>query len=524
MPAMIGIVMLMGLVTKNAILLVDYTNQRRREGLGVEAAILAAGPVRLRPILMTTSAMILGMMPAAIGLGEGRRVPRADGAGNHRRPDHLDAADAGAGAGGLPAAGADDRARRGVVAPDGEKGRHTARAHRVAPRAAWPEGPAWSNARSRRPRLRQAGRLVPASPGSARPDLELTIDRARALAAERSESFKVARERVRESESLVAEAKAGFLPSIDFSYLYTPAVRFPLIRIPAGIFGPDELSFQAAFTRQNIMRVDLTQPIYTGGRLRTAHAIRQAGLDQARFQEDRARQALALQVVRSFYAALLGDQGMRVADEGVRLADSHLSIARTRFDAGTAARLDVLKGEVDRAAARTRLIRARSARDIAYQGLRAVLSLPADTTLRLLGTLDAPQPVPAKADLAASLAARPDLESMRVQRRMAEGAATLARAALKPTVAVTGNVQYQEDALSIGAPAGQPQLPGGDRRPGAALRGPRSLRAPRRRPGPGAAGGTRAQRAGRRSPPRAGRRVLRAGGGTRDRGDGRQGG
>ena len=72
MPAMIGVVMLMGLVTKNAILLVDYTNQlHREEGLSVVDALLKAGPVRLRPIVMTTLAMILGMLPSALGRGEG---------------------------------------------------------------------------------------------------------------------------------------------------------------------------------------------------------------------------------------------------------------------------------------------------------------------------------------------------------------------------------------------------------------------------------------------------------------------
>ena len=71
MPAMIGMVMLMGLVTKNAILLIDMTNHYVREGMPVEEAILTAGPIRLRPILMTTMAMILGMLPSALGRGEG---------------------------------------------------------------------------------------------------------------------------------------------------------------------------------------------------------------------------------------------------------------------------------------------------------------------------------------------------------------------------------------------------------------------------------------------------------------------
>ena len=69
--SVIGIVMLMGLVTKNAILLVDFTNHGQREGKAQYAAILDAGQVRLRPILMTTLAMIFGMLPMAIGLGDG---------------------------------------------------------------------------------------------------------------------------------------------------------------------------------------------------------------------------------------------------------------------------------------------------------------------------------------------------------------------------------------------------------------------------------------------------------------------
>ncbi|MBN1380075.1 MAG: efflux RND transporter permease subunit [Deltaproteobacteria bacterium] len=69
--SMIGLILLMGLVKKNAILLVDYTNVLRVRGLSRKEAILQAGPVRLRPILMTTFAMVFGMLPVAIGFGEG---------------------------------------------------------------------------------------------------------------------------------------------------------------------------------------------------------------------------------------------------------------------------------------------------------------------------------------------------------------------------------------------------------------------------------------------------------------------
>jgi len=67
----IGLILLMGLVKKNGILLVDYTNVLRARGLSRREAILQAGPVRLRPILMTTFAMVFGMIPVAFGMGEG---------------------------------------------------------------------------------------------------------------------------------------------------------------------------------------------------------------------------------------------------------------------------------------------------------------------------------------------------------------------------------------------------------------------------------------------------------------------
>lgn len=69
--SMIGIIMLMGLVTKNGILLVDFTNVLRERGMSRFDALVKAGPTRLRPILMTTFAMIFGMVPVALALGEG---------------------------------------------------------------------------------------------------------------------------------------------------------------------------------------------------------------------------------------------------------------------------------------------------------------------------------------------------------------------------------------------------------------------------------------------------------------------
>ncbi len=79
MGSQIGLILLMGLVTKNAILLVDGAIQHVKEGDAIEEAIRKAGPRRLRPILMTSGAMILGMLPTALGRGMGSefRAPMA---------------------------------------------------------------------------------------------------------------------------------------------------------------------------------------------------------------------------------------------------------------------------------------------------------------------------------------------------------------------------------------------------------------------------------------------------------------
>src|SRR5690606_14536641 len=69
--SIIGIIMLMGLVTQNAILLIDFIKKAMDRGEDRYDAIIAAGNTRVRPILMTTSAMVMGMVPLSLGLGEG---------------------------------------------------------------------------------------------------------------------------------------------------------------------------------------------------------------------------------------------------------------------------------------------------------------------------------------------------------------------------------------------------------------------------------------------------------------------
>jgi hydrophobe/amphiphile efflux-1 (HAE1) family protein len=77
--SMIGLILLMGIVKKNSIILVDYTNQMRSQGMSVKDALMQACPIRLRPIVMTSASTIAGTLPAALALGPGAetRIPMA---------------------------------------------------------------------------------------------------------------------------------------------------------------------------------------------------------------------------------------------------------------------------------------------------------------------------------------------------------------------------------------------------------------------------------------------------------------
>src|SRR5579864_3236199 len=77
--SLLGVIMLFGLVAKNGILLVDYSNTLTKRGMRVRDAVLRASATRFRPILMTTAAMIFGMLPLALGYAEGGEWRQAMG-------------------------------------------------------------------------------------------------------------------------------------------------------------------------------------------------------------------------------------------------------------------------------------------------------------------------------------------------------------------------------------------------------------------------------------------------------------
>jgi outer membrane protein len=275
----------------------------------------------------------------------------------------------------------------------------------------------------------------------------LSFNQALERALSNNEGLKVAKERVVETQARVQEAKTTFLPQVNLGYNFTPSQRFPVIKIPAGVFGPEEQTFQAGFAQKNVMQLFINQPIYTGGRLNNAYGISTASFDASQLELDRTRQETEYRVVETFYAALMNERGVTVADEQIRHTQKQLELAKVRFESGTVARLDVLQAEVELANARARRIQARAQVDTAMQALRGVLSLPQSQALRLAGSLDEPVVGHAREELDQELPQRPDLQAFAARRHAAEYASNLAQSEWKPNLSFAGNMQYQQDAL-----------------------------------------------------------------------------
>ena len=125
----LGMLLLLGIVKKNSILQVDYANVLRARGLPLREAIVESCRTRLRPILMTTTAIIAGLIPTSLGIGIGGSGRAAIAVTDHRRPVAVPVPDAAARAGRLREvrrARAGDRERRG----EGVAGQSVGRDHR----------------------------------------------------------------------------------------------------------------------------------------------------------------------------------------------------------------------------------------------------------------------------------------------------------------------------------------------------------------------------------------------------------
>ena len=244
------------------------------------------------------------------------------------------------------------------------------------------------------------------------------------------------------------ESKTNFLPQVNLGYNFTPSQRFPVIKIPAGVFGPEEQTFQAGFAQKNSLQLFVNQPIYTGGRLNNAYGITTSSLDASKLELDRTRQEIEYRVVETFYAALMNERGVAVADEQIRLTEKQLELAKVRFESGTVARLDVLQAEVELANAKVAPHPGEGAGRHGDAGAaqRAVAAAVAAAEARRLARRAGGRSR-ARGARQGAAAASGSAGVYRAAARWPSTRPNLAQSEWKPSLSFTGNMQYQQDSV-----------------------------------------------------------------------------
>lgn len=366
--SLIGLIMLMGLVTKNAILLVDYTKILRTEGMDRRNAVITAGRTRLRPIMMTTLAMIFGMLPLALGLG----------------------------------AGAEMRAPMGRAVIGGLI-TSTLLTLLVVPvvytilddlgawiRKKWSSDDPWKNDGNGLVHpiilvlVMTAFLLMPAS-AKAVETKELTLADALKLAAEQNKDIKMAEAYRKLVEGRYVEERSAALPklslgaSIGTTTDETQTAISPMIPTTQKYYGGE---------------ITLSQPLFTWGQIGAAIRAAKIGLKTADDEMNAYRQAVARDVSAAFYDALLAKELYEIAVTNLDQKQRHFDEAKRKLVAGTATDYDVLSAEVSVANARPDVIKKENMVRISRERLGILVCLEG-RSFDVKGSLEAsPSPVP----------------------------------------------------------------------------------------------------------------------------------
>ncbi|MEI6668929.1 MAG: efflux RND transporter permease subunit [Acidobacteriota bacterium] len=462
--SMIGLIMLMGLVTKNAILLIDYTKVLRRGGMDRRSALITAGRTRLRPILMTTLAMIFGMLPLFFGLGEGAefRAPMARAVVGGLITSTLLTLIV------VPVVYAmlDDvsawlfgRRRQAAATAVTVIAVSALLVGAPSPAQAGPQGGPQDGPVAAAI-AKQAGQSAAPVPAAGRVRV-LTLADALRIAAEQNRDIQKAMEYRNWVQGRYLEERSSALPQATFkanllrNYDDSQSQLFKSF-IPSGGSSSSSTSGIGDIFggRQDVRSADVTvkQVVFTWGQVGAAVRAAKLGFEFSDAQIRRFRQAVAKDVATAFWDVLAARELETIASQDLAQKERHLAQTALRQTAGTATEYDVLAAKVVVANARPAVIRGHNLVRAARDRLGLLL---ADTSgeIDVDGTLGAtPDPPPAYAEvLAAALKGRPELREIDMQQGIYGELVTIAKAGDKPRLdfsATWGKKSYGLKTLS----------------------------------------------------------------------------
>jgi HAE1 family hydrophobic/amphiphilic exporter-1 len=416
--SLIGLIMLMGLVTKNAILLVDFAKVLQHRGMHRTEAVITAGRTRLRPIMMTTLAMIFGMLPLALAIGQGaeERAPMA----------------------------------RAVI---GGLITSTMLTLLVVPvvYTLLDDFGSWARRKwAGKPRVpavvlvsalfAAAFAFVPPAAAEEPAGVQvLTLDEALRAALDGNRDIRMAVEQRVRLTGRYVEERAAALPQF-----HATAVAQRTFDESQALFGIPPGS------NRYVAQLGVTQPLYSSGVVTAGIRAAKVGLASADDQLRTARQDALREMYAAFHDVLLAKELSRIAQENREQKARHLDEAKRKYDAGTATDFDVLVSDVALQNAQPEVLRTANRVRVSRERLRFLIGRDG-------------REVDAKGDLSATVGAfpeyekslrtavenRPELSDLRNRAGIAGELLRIAKAGNRPRVDFQAGLGYQD--LEYGA-------------------------------------------------------------------------
>ncbi|SCM83570.1 Outer membrane protein [uncultured Sporomusa sp.] len=288
-----------------------------------------------------------------------------------------------------------------------------------------------------------------ALPGFAAP-VELTLDEAIDMALKTNPSIKMSESDLKKSEWDVKGAKAAKSPSVNLSH---NSIRSKSPESASYVYNynsitdtPQKLVIPSSIGNRYTNSVDLTLPLYTGGKLEGTIEKAQLGNKSAAFGLEKTRQQIKLDATTGYYAILQTRNLVKLSEESLDQLNSHLKNVEAQYAAGTVAKTDVLRSEVEKASAEQSLIRAKNSYELAVSGLNNIIGLPLETEIAVQEDLPYEQYDKTLAEcIEVALVNRPDLAQVRASVASAKADIKVAKSGNKPVIAASASEQWSDN-------------------------------------------------------------------------------
>ncbi len=284
-----------------------------------------------------------------------------------------------------------------------------------------------------------------ALPGFAAP-VELTLDEAIDMALKSNPAIKISESDLNKAGWDVKMAKAGKAPSVTLSHnasrtksAASVGVGYDTSKQPFTVPIPESYNTRYANS------VDMTLPLYTGGKLEGTIEKAKLGLKVSDLGVEKAQQQVKLDATTGYYSILQTRNLVKLSEESLERLNAHLKNVEAQYNAGTVAKSDVLRSEVEKASAEQSLIKANNAYELAISSLNNVVGLPLDTPLVLKEELNYAKYDKTLAEcISAALANRPDLAQATANLDIAKSEIKVAESGNKLTVAATASEKWND--------------------------------------------------------------------------------